>query len=75
MENCYLPKIKEKETFIKKNLYDDLRLEALFLMILRIGIAPILVWFLRNQIYKIMRKKSEEQLSGYSYFVKLWLFI
>lgn len=63
------------ETFIKKNLYDDLRLEALFLMILRIGIAPILVLFLRNQIYKIMRKKPEEQLSGYSYFVKLWLFI
>lgn len=51
-----------------------LGLEALFLMILRIGIATILVLFLRNQIYKIMRK-PEEQLSGYSYFVKLWLFI
>ena len=62
------------EAFIKKKktLYDDLKLEDLFLMILRIDNAPIVLWFL---IYKIMKEKPEEQLGGYSYFVKLWLFI
>ena len=47
-------------------------MEDLFLMILRIDNAPIVLWFL---IYKIMKEKPEEQLGGYSYFVKLWLFI